>query len=349
MSAVVKPSYDTQRRRLADSLPLSAPFTVFIEPTRYCNLKCFFCMHGTRGNSDGALARAGLEVKHMDFELYKSLMRQLAEFPEPPIRIVYSGLGEPLMNLRLSEMIAFAKDMNIFKRLDILTNATLLTHELSDSLTASGVSRIQVSLEGLDSKKYKEVTGVNIDFEKLRENLDYLYTHKGKSSVFIKIIDALLETQEQKDLFYKLFGGICDQIFIEHLITLQQPMGNPKGLADNTRNLNNEEVVPRDVCPVVFYQLQIDVDGNVFPCPVSGLPASFAMGNIKEETLVEIWNGRKRNKLICSHLRHERSRVPICNTCHATSCILDENENLDDDTGKLLQFFDIDKEVKNAI
>lgn len=339
MKAIVKPSYDNNRKRLADILPLSAPFTIFIEPTRFCNFKCFYCLHSTRGIKEGELERTGYPIKHMDFSMYEKILMDIKEFPEKPKRIVFSGLGEPLMNPDLPKMIERARELNIAERLDVLTNASLLTPELSEALIAAGTSRIQVSLQGLDSNKYREVSNISVDFNKLHENLTYLYKNKGNTTIFIKIIDALLNGDEDKERFFNLFGDICDQVFIEHLITLQHQLGDHNGKADNSRNLNNEEVIYRDVCPVIFYMLQIDADGNIFPCPVSGLPLPFSIGNINEFSISDIWNGKKRNNLIRAHLLLNRKKISTCSSCEACACILDENEFLDDVSDKLLPLF----------
>lgn len=340
MKAVIKPSYDVNRNFLSDIIPLNTPFTVFIEPTRFCNFKCFYCLHSTHGKKNDKLAEMGYQIKHMDFILYEKILEQLMLFPERPKRIVFSGLGEPLMNPKLPDMIRLARDSGVSQRLDILTNASLLTHEISDALISAGTTRIQVSLQGLSSIKYKEVSGAAVDFDKMYENLTYLHQHKGNCSIFIKIIDTLLSGDDDKKRFFNLFGDICDQIFIEHLITLQQQMGDHCGRADNMRNINNEKVIYRNVCPVIFYMLQIDADGNVFPCPVGGLPKHFVLGNVNEETLYQIWNGRQRTNLIRGHLKLNRKKLPICSTCETCATVLDESEFLDDSAGRLLTLFD---------
>ncbi len=340
LKSQIKPSYDTNRKRLADIIPLKTPFTVFIEPTRFCNFKCFYCLHSKKNESKREIKDTGYEIKHMDFTIYQEIIDQILLFPKTPKRIVFSGLGEPLMNTKLPEMIAYAKKNQIADRLDILTNASLLTPKLSDSLIDAGVTRIQISLQGLNSEKYREISGVTVDFEKMIDNITYLYNHKKDCNIFIKIIDCILDGKEDEEKFYKIFGDISDQIFIEHLITLQQQMGDHNGRADNTKNLNNEEVVFRHVCPVIFYMLQIDADGNVFPCPVNGLPKHFAIGDIKKENLVDIWLGKKRKNLICNHLNFNRVKMPVCGTCEACSCILDKNEYLDEEAKRLIKLFD---------
>ena len=51
--AEIKPNYDTKRKKLADIIPLAQPFTVYIEQTKYCNFKCFYCIHSTRDEAGG--------------------------------------------------------------------------------------------------------------------------------------------------------------------------------------------------------------------------------------------------------------------------------------------------------
>ena len=71
MKAKITPAVDhTNRHRLVDVLPLPAPYTIYIEPTRACNLKCFFCMHATRDIPGGVFEQTGYKIHHMPQELY---------------------------------------------------------------------------------------------------------------------------------------------------------------------------------------------------------------------------------------------------------------------------------------
>ena len=104
MKAEIKPYYDTKRSKLADVVPLAAPYTVYIEATRFCNVKCFYCLQSTRDDDSGEMNQLGLKTSHMDEKMYAVLLDQLSEFPSGGIkRIVFSGLGEPLMNPKLPE------------------------------------------------------------------------------------------------------------------------------------------------------------------------------------------------------------------------------------------------------
>lgn len=340
MKAEINPSYDKNRKRLADVIPLVAPFTVYIEPTRYCNFKCFYCMHSTRGIKGGVFEKAGYEIKHMPETLYANIIDQLCSFQEQVKRIVFSGLGEPLMNPRLAEMVRMARDRNVAHRIDIITNAGLLTPERVDALVSAGISRIQISVQGIDAATYKETCGADIDFDRYVSNIRYLYEHKRKSTVFIKIIDVILKKAGDNEQFYKIFGDICDNIYIEHLIKLQQQMGDIDGRVDNSKNYNNEDYKQRNVCAVPFYQLQLDVDGNVFPCPPSGLPKNFGIGNVYKETLLSLWNGGRRNRFLRTMLSSGRCGIPFCSTCDAYSCVSTPEEDLDNDAPRLHKIFE---------
>ena len=55
--AEVKSSVDKNRTILRDAVPLNSPLSMYIEPTRICNFKCFYCMHSTRGGRTGHLKK----------------------------------------------------------------------------------------------------------------------------------------------------------------------------------------------------------------------------------------------------------------------------------------------------
>ena len=101
----IKPNYDTKRQRLADIAPLDHPFTIYIEQTKFCNFKCYYCMHATHDNPQGTFAQNGHEMQHMDFKLYQKLIKELGELGIK--RIVFSGLGEPLMNPDFAKFVPF--------------------------------------------------------------------------------------------------------------------------------------------------------------------------------------------------------------------------------------------------
>ncbi len=141
MSTEIKPNFDTNRQRLTDILPLNSPFTIYIEPTRVCNIKCFYCIHSTRDEENSEFKKLNYEKKHMSMGDFEKVLDQLSTFPSNSLkRIVFSGLGEPLANPLLPDFIKMVVDAKIADRIEIITNGLLLNGELSDKLIDVGIS-----------------------------------------------------------------------------------------------------------------------------------------------------------------------------------------------------------------
>ena len=89
--AEIKPSYDTKRQKLSEIIPLDSPLSMYIEPTRTCNFKCFYCMHSTRGEKGGVLDRTGFRLAHMEMEL--KLCRKLCNLRRQSNGSAFRGWG----------------------------------------------------------------------------------------------------------------------------------------------------------------------------------------------------------------------------------------------------------------
>ena len=339
--AEIKPNYDTKRKKLAEVIPLAAPFTVYIEQTKYCNFKCFYCIHSTRDEADGEFRALGHRMQHMDEVFFEKIIRELKEFPQDGIkRIVFSGLGEPLMNPRLPDYVRMTVEAGIAGRVEVITNGLLLTPEKSRALVAAGITNINISVQGLDAAGYEETCGIRIDFEHYLDNLKYLYEHKGDVQIYIKAIDATLGTKENEEKFFEIFSPFADRIYIEHLVVMQQQMDGLREIVDGTKNFYGEELdVNRKVCAQSFYFMQIGCEGDIFPCPVPGLGKNLSMGNAKEHTLTEIWNGSRRRGFLRKMLKKEKDQIPDCATCTCFNAINNPMEQLDDDAERLLPLF----------
>lgn len=337
--AEIKPSYDTKRQKLSEIIPLDGPLGMYVEPTRVCNFKCFYCMHGTRGTEGGPLEQTGFRLEHMDMGLYEKLIGEILSFPKAVKRVCFSGLGEPLTNPRLPEMIRMLRQAGFGGRIDIISNGSLLTHDLTDTLIDAGLNRLQISLQGLDRQQYLENCGVAVDVDKLRQELAYFYKRSRgtEASLFVKIIDVMLKTEADRDRFFQMFDSVCDTIFVEHLVVMEQQMGDHGGRADHSRNLNGEYVEKREVCGVMFYFLQVNIDGETFPCSTPGLPNSFSMGCARDHTLQEIWDGKRRHGLMCKNLRDGYVSIPACSECSSCVVIVDPTEYLDDCREEMLE------------
>lgn len=317
--ALKKPSYDTNRTHLADKIPLSSPFTIHIEATRHCNLKCFFCIHTTRGVAGGVLDRQGVPISHMDMKLWDKVVNNIMEFPEQPRKVIFCGLGEPLMNPRLGEMIRKLRAAGCKSKIDIITNGVLLTPELSDELVEAGVTWFRISVNATTSKRYEEICGMPVDMDKFLGNIRYLYEHRKEALVHTRITNANL-TEDERKHFYEMFDGVCDTIGEEQLILSQSQSAEFRSDYGLTSKIGVYGVPVKDinVCTIMFYAMQVVSNGDVYNCAVTGIPknAGSYLGDLNgEETLLDIWNGKRRFAFAKRMLTDFIPNIPVCDVC----------------------------------
>jgi radical SAM protein with 4Fe4S-binding SPASM domain len=229
----------------------------------------------------------------MTLEIAKKCIDDLTLFPQKITMLSFWSQGEPLLNKEIPKIILYAKQKNIAKCIEITTNASLLTHELSDKLIDAGVDKIFISLYGISDDHYKKIAGQKIKFTDLVDNIKYLFDNRKSCKVHIKIFDEAFEKPDDEKWYYDTFSLFCDTISVEHIIAAFYDMNfedvnlNYLQLGENAFG---KPIEHRKICPYPFYYMVINPDGNVIPC-LGDWKEKMVLGNVKEKSLYEIWNG----------------------------------------------------------
>lgn len=338
MKAEIKANYDTKRSVLADIVPLDTPFSMYIEPTRICNLKCFYCMHSGRDTENSEFKKLNYDIKNLSMENFTKIYNDILEFPQNIKRISFSGLGEPLCNRNLPKMVKMLRDSGKVERIDILTNSLLMDNKFAQELLDAGTSKIIVSIQGLDEQTYKDNCGITMNYDTLISQLKYYYENKKEGQeIYIKIIDVLLKTKDDEQRFYDMFGGFCDSMFVEHLTNMEQQMKDNLGnLIDTSKSLFNEDIVEKRVCTIPFYYVSINTDGDMFHCTAPGLPRAFAYGNIYQDSFVNLWNSKRKRDFLKLQLSHGKPKISWCKECMC-DVLNNKDEMLDDRAEEVLE------------
>ncbi len=301
-----QPSFQQNRTFLKDSLPLSAPFSLLIDVSEVCNLRCNYCFRARDYKDYGFALRNDL----MTMETFEQTVHQLLAFPQPIKKISLSGHGEPLCNRKLPKMVKILKEKtDIFT--EIHTNGVLLDETYGKELTASGIDKIVISVQGLTAKKYQEVCEKNIDMDKFLHGIKTLYESSTNTEVYIKIVDVALEEGEDS-LFYEMFQPLCNNCFIETAIDLWTDTENPS-LDITTQNKFGSQIPYQETCSSCFYTLFVAPNGEVYPCIQPLAPVCF--GTVWEDSLIDMWNSEKRQKFLIKHLEEGRKSIKVCDTC----------------------------------
>lgn len=300
------------REPLRDVLPLDTPYMIQMFPVYGCNFRCGFCLHALDRQQHGYIS----DEPFMDMALYRKCIDDMRGFGKKLKMLRFAAIGEPLLHRDIAEMVRYAKLANVAQSVDIVTNAALLTPELSDRLIDAGLDRLRISVEGLSAEDYRKNAGREIDFGQFVEQIRYFFTHSRGTHVYIKIIDYMVQELERKQQFLDMFQPICHSIAIEHLtptiaeIDYDQLSGGM--LADKPQNGN--VLLDAEVCPQGFYMMQINPDGKVVPCCSMKYPAM--LGDVNHQTVPEIWRGAAFNHFRASMLRSRERVGAVCRDCN---------------------------------
>lgn len=316
-----------ERAKLQDVIPLSTPYVVYIDPTNLCNFKCTFCP-----TSDlPLLKQVGRKQTSMDLATFKKVIDDIAQFDTKLKLLSLYKDGEPLVNKDFVEMVRYAKKANVAERIWTKTNGSLLNPELNSRLIEAGLDMIHISVESVSAEGYFEIADVRIDYEAFRDNIRDFYDKRGNCKMYIKIIDCNL-SEADKGKFYNDFGNICDFISIEKLMGWSYSDIKDFTLGIESDTYDGLPLVKKNVCAYPFYVMAVNADCSVSVC---GNDWSYktAVGNVREQSMKEIWNSDAMFELRKMFLENRRHENKACADCYYLQIVPD---NIDPYAGQIL-------------
>lgn len=323
------------RVELGKALPLDTPFSVQMYVANICSFRCGYCLQSYKHN---ILKDISFPRKFMDFEIYKRCIHGFTNLPNRLKVLVLAGWGEPLLHPDIAEMIKYAKLHNVVDKVEIITNASNLTPALAGQLIEAGLDSIRISIQGLCADDYRQVAGVDINFDAFISNLKYFYEHKKNTNVYIKIMDIMLKKPGDREKFFEIFGDLCDEIAIESLIPMLPEFDYSEFDSDFSTELMGNKIIETDICALPFYSCVIDVDGYLLPCCVFPPPARFA--NAAEKGLAALWNSPEYNAFLVKLLKGEKAQMPVCNKCKRHMHVMRPSDYLDNYVDYLLCLYE---------
>ena len=314
---------------LHEVLPLDTPFSIIIGVSSICNFKCNYCIHSL---SNKELRKINFNLNIMNYNLYTKIIDDTNKFPNKIKSLQFLKDGEQLINRRLPEMIKYAKQSNKFEKIELITNGVLLTEDLNLQLINARLDTIRISLQGLNKKKYHEISKVDIDFDKFISIIKHFYDNSKINNknckVHLKMINIGIDNE--KDM--EIFNDICDEYSIQYVIPYFTNV-NYNNKYDNDLYGNKSKTV--NICSRPFMSLYISSDGNIMPCCRED-NKNLIIGNIKNESLYNIWNGKLLKNFRILQLKNKRFEHVICKDCCLPDTITTNEDNLDNHSKKLL-------------
>ncbi|MBN1645268.1 SPASM domain-containing protein [Candidatus Woesearchaeota archaeon] len=282
-----------------------------IELTNHCPMKCDVC---PRTNN---MTRP---LGFMDFSLFKKIIDQASE----KINSVWlHQFGDSLVHPEFKEFIIYAQNKGIKTKLS--TNAILLNEVTSKKLIESGLDRLIISLDSTDEESQTKTRGVPGIYKKSVENVKkFLEVRKCAGSKKPNTILQMIEYEYTKNLVPIFINqwknnSDLDEISIGTFVNWN---GGVDRINNYTKKLSlllrfvkkfNKKKSRYNCCHFPWRSLSILWDGTVVPCcfDYDGL---YVLGNVKDQSLDEIWNGEKMQALRNEFI-HNKVTNKLCSTC----------------------------------
>ena len=143
---VLPASQRAEHQAMLPTKPVPLPRELYLESTNRCNELCDQC------------PRTHLRREP---ERDLSLAEVIAITDQLPTldRVVLHGLGEPLLNPELPDIVAHLRQRGAYVLFN--SNATALSERAGRALIAAGLNELRVSLDGATPETYARVRGVN--------------------------------------------------------------------------------------------------------------------------------------------------------------------------------------------
>jgi radical SAM protein with 4Fe4S-binding SPASM domain len=296
--------YSSASRR---ALVYGMPAALGIELTNHCNLHCPECASGS-----GQMKR---ERGFMDIELFNKIITQLKPY------LYYINLyfqGEPMLHPAFSSFIRNSGKI----RSAISTNGHFLTMENSEKIVRSGLSKLIISLDGLDQDTYSGYrTDGNIEtvMDGIRNISEARKKHKSSLKIELQMLVNKLN-EHQIPRMRRLASSLNASMKLKSMQIISKNRFESWLPADDKfrRYLFNDgkyEVKSYfpDRCARLWFNPVVTWNGKVLPCCFDK-DADHIMGDLTQESFNDIWNGTKY-RLFRKVLLDDRGSIEICRNC----------------------------------
>ena len=278
------------RRTRVNALPVE----YIVETTAKCNLYCPMCPRETHKQPKEDMADS----------VYTRLVEAAGRSAEHMMLI---GLGEPLLDPKIFDRIAFCDQHKVFTLLS--TNGTLLDKAATERLLDTNLEHITLSFDG-STKESFEFYRKGAKFEKVRDNFVHFARRKHERKSKIQVVVQMVRMErnwdevEEFSRFWRAVSGV-DEVRVK---------------ADETDLMRPDAAhAPQDWQHPCHYlwrgAMYVKHNGDIYPCCQSYNLGGAPVGNIGQSPLPEIFNSPAMVEMRQAHVSGRAGDIPVCANC----------------------------------
>jgi MoaA/NifB/PqqE/SkfB family radical SAM enzyme len=297
-----------------------APITRLLHPevryevTDHCNATCIMCPRDKHEH--------GREHGIMDQAKYEKSIDEVLGLGAR--KIVLTGFGEPMLDRKLEDKIAYASKKGLTTY--FITNGSALTPKRSHKLMDSGLSEMRVSFYGMRPETYNAVMQ-GLDFHRTMNGIleflrirDEIGARTRLQISYLELDENKSDTQAFREFWEPRVNAI--EIWKPHNFGDGRDYRFRDPLLDHKTSCGRPENGP----------FQIQWNGEVIPCCYD-YNNQIILGNAFETPVLEILNSPKYRLLRYAHRIKRFAMFPYCNDCdqllpHADALVYTNRHNL---------------------
>jgi radical SAM protein with 4Fe4S-binding SPASM domain len=261
------------------------PVHIDLELSTKCNLNCEFCFRQEIKYKKQDIDEAVLNKVWSEITLWKS-----------PLSVKFNWRGEAVLNPDFYLLAERLKRYGIITELNTSLSQQL-THEQLWCI-ANYTDRLSISIDSMIAINYEKIRK-GADYCLTMTNFDTLYYYRQLTNLPKIIINRRTSklTEEESDFEFKQDFLIDGKKNLEFNIKPAQ--------SRNNKNIYTKQLKKNKYCGQPSRRMVVGVDGKVFACchAYKEQPELY-LGNVKENSLKELWNSFDKRKKLVQELKN---------------------------------------------
>ncbi|HDY87570.1 MAG TPA: radical SAM protein [bacterium] len=297
------------------------PLHLDVELAGVCNLKCEFCFQ------NGLIKDP---LGYMDFEIFKKTIDEGRQKGLCAVKLQVRG--ESFLHPKLFDCIRYAKDAGVVD-VQITTNGTIMDDKRIQNILDSGLDGIIFSVDGQHNDSYREKYKAqdSLSIEQAINNLLYLRDKHKKLHPWVRVQTSIVNGNAGS--IRKIENELINKFKLADIVIVSKVHDFRENVEAYPDFHDNYKILP---CNYLMQRLTIFWNGDVTTC-CSDYNNRFKLGNVRYQTVEEIWNSEKMENLRKRHNSGLRKEISMCSNCPVNIAPVFEGELAEN---KILNYVD---------
>lgn len=292
-------------RRISPNEPfenlLKFPRFIEIETVNACNARCPMC----------TIDDWQRHTPTMKDDLFWKIADEISENANEVSRVSLYRDGEPLLDKKLPERIAYLKDGGV-NNTSISTNVSLLNEDKARALLEARLDMVIMSIDSLRKDVFENIR-VRLDFNEVLGNAMRFIELRNKIRPSTRIFMRMIRQKENQDewpeyeSYWRPKLGPHDKLYFHNLFNWGGQLQNFKPIAKSYE--------PNLPCVALWSLMVIFANGDVPLCNVD-YNNKYPTGSLIENSIADLWQSRIINLRRDQHLSGKKASIELCGNCN---------------------------------